>query len=59
MLPVDARLRGMELTFEEPLYSPDPVYLRDRDGRTLREWRYIPSLGEVDDACREIMGKGV
>lgn len=53
MLSVDAWLKGMTLTFVDPRYRQDPVYLLDEKGNILREWEYLPSIGEVDDACEQ------
>jgi hypothetical protein len=55
MLPVDARLKDMALVFVNPRDRQDPVYLLDSTGAIIREWEYIPSLGEVDDACNEVI----
>jgi hypothetical protein len=54
MLPVDAWLRRMRLTLVDPKQQADPVYLIDPDGRPVREWDYIPSMAEIDDACRKV-----
>lgn len=53
MLSVDAWLKGMTLTLVDPRYRPDPVYLLDKSGNILREWEYVPWIGEVDDACEQ------
>ena len=54
MLPVDAWLRGMILVLVRPRDDDDPVYLIGSHG-VIREWEYVPSIGEVDDACKEII----
>lgn len=54
MLPVDAMLKGFSLILRDPRTRPDPVYLRDRDGIIRQQWDYVPSMGEVDGACRLI-----
>ena len=56
MLPVDAWLRGLTLILVDPKYYADPVYLIGSHG-VIREWDYVPSLGEVDDACKNILDK--
>jgi hypothetical protein len=53
MLSVGAWLKGMTLTLVDPPYRPDPVYLLDKSGNILREWEYVPWIGEVDDACEQ------
>lgn len=52
MLPVEARVRNCRLVLRRPFNDPDPVYLLDSQGNVLREWEYVPSMGEVDDACK-------
>lgn len=52
MVPIDAHLKGMTLVLVDPRYQQDPVYLVDRDGKAIHEWPYVPTMGEVDDACR-------
>lgn len=52
MLPMDARDKGMQLIEREPQFEEDPVYLLDSDGIIQKRWDYIPSMGEVDDACQ-------
>jgi hypothetical protein len=54
-LPYEASAAGMTLTFEAPPEAPDPVYLKDKGGQVLREWRHTPSLTEVWEACRQIL----
>jgi hypothetical protein len=54
MLPVDAWLGGLSLILVNPRFYVDPVYLIGRHG-IIRVWEYVPSIGEVDDACREII----
>jgi hypothetical protein len=56
MLPIDARLKDMRLILVDPRYRQDPVYLLNSTGDIVREWEYIPWLGEVDDACKEVIG---
>jgi hypothetical protein len=58
-LPLEASLVGMSLTFEQPEEKPDPVYLKDRQGNILHEWRYTPSLAEVWDIARKHLGLSV
>lgn len=53
MLPVDAWLRGLSLILVDPKYYADPVYLMGRHG-VIHVWDYIPSVGEVDDACKNV-----
>ena len=53
MLPVDAWLRDMGLMLVLPYEDQDPVYLLDSSGTPIREWPYIPSMGEIDDACEQ------
>jgi len=53
MLPVDAWLRGLNLTLVDPKHYADPVYLIGSHG-VIRAWDYIPTMGEVDDACKNI-----
>ena len=54
MLAVDARLKGMKLIFRQPRWAVDPVYLLNSEGVIMQEWDYVPSMGQVDDACRLI-----
>lgn len=56
MLPVDAWLMGLNLILVDPRFYADPVYLIGRHG-VIREWEHVPSIGEVDDACREAIAK--
>lgn len=53
MLSVHAWLKGMKLTFVDPRWRQDPVYLLDGKGNIIREWEHVPSIGEVDDACEQ------
>lgn len=53
MLPVDAWLRGLTLLLVEPRDDADPVYLIGSHG-VIQTWDYIPSIGEVDDACKNL-----
>jgi hypothetical protein len=54
-LPIEALNKGWSLEWRLPPDKPDPVYLLDHDRQCLYEWRYIPSLGEVNEKCRELM----
>ncbi len=56
-LPYEASAAGLTLTFEQPERAPDPVYLKDRHGNTLEEWRHTPSLSEVRDAALRYLAK--
>lgn len=58
MLPVDAWLKGLDLILVDPMFYADPVYLLGRHG-VIRVWDYVPSVGEVDDACKEVLLGGV
>jgi hypothetical protein len=53
MLPVDAWLRGLSLILVDPKYYVDPVYLLGNHG-VIQEWDYIPSLAELDEACKNV-----
>lgn len=55
MLPTEAVYRGVRLRWW--LDDGDPVALYDRKGAVLRQWDYVPSLGEVFEACAEAMSQ--
>lgn len=57
MVPIDAYHKGLRLILRDPRSRPDPVYLLDSDGIILKQWDYIPNMGEVDDACSSVRGK--
>jgi hypothetical protein len=54
MLSTDDRDRGLRLIERQPYEREDPVYLIDSDGIIQKRWDYIPSMGEVDDACKDV-----
>lgn len=54
-LPLDASLAGMTLTFELPEYKADPIYLKDKAGDVLFEWRTPPSLAEVREVAQRYL----
>jgi hypothetical protein len=55
MLPIEAYQKGLRLILRDPRHQPDPVYLLDSDGIIRKQWDYVPTMGEVDDACRQVL----
>ncbi len=52
-LPAEASIAGMTLTFELPATPKrgNPIYLKDRNGKVLKEWPSIPSLTEIREVA--------
>lgn len=57
MLPVEAWLKGLRLLVMTPTewIKDHTIRLTDSNGHAIREWYYTPSLGEIDDVCKEVL----
>ena len=54
-LPFEASCAGITLTFELPMNTVDPIYLKDKDGNVLFEWDKPPSLTEVREVAQRYL----
>lgn len=62
LLPNKAQEKGMimlDIIYEQPGDSRDPVIIFDREGRILHTWPdgYSPGFLEVEKVCKELLGR--